>query len=410
MPSPTYRQLLEMSEWELADLNHESPFEIGKSRDFIQYDSRYLFIRQKHEMGHTWKMHVSVHPDDLEKAWDDVFSKVLTQYAVSFKLSNCIELNKSIKDVQKELQVALKERDELESLYHAYLNADDKESIEKKIVDVFQKSDEECRQYCRFGPPENFKSIDKKRREMPRLSRNRLNVDEQVAFSKEFIDAKDQHLAWAYDSYVRVREGMQVTIYMHRSLTGDEKDYQWIAGLLEEKLREKGIRAGHIYETDRPIGEYCSIRHPGVNRYHEATSTTQDYNPDKVDDPFESFLDVDNLKIIHPKLVELKKCIQEMSDFNLRFLMVGKYISLYQKYIALKNTLPEQQQYLIDETPKISELYKGILGTRLFFEEGKLRQNASTWKRPSLFAELNKIADEIEAEIHKEADSASNQI
>lgn len=410
MPSPTYRQLLELSAWKLADLNHESPFEIGKNRDFIQYDSRYLFIHQKQEMGHTWKMHVSVHPDDLEKAWDDVFSEVLTQYAMSFKLSNCIVLDKSIKKAQKELGVALQERNELEALYHAYLHADDKGALENEIIDVFQKLDEECRQYCRFGPPENFKSVYKRRREMPRLSRDRLKVDDQVAFSREFIEAKKHHLDWAHDSYVRVREGMQVTIYMPKSLTGDEKDYQWLAGLLEERLREKGVRPGHMYKTDRAIGEYCSIRHPGVNTYYEGTSTTQDYNPDKVDDPFQSFLDEDNLAIIRPKLVELKKCIQEMSDFNLRFLMVGKYISLYQQYIALKNSLPAQQQCVIDEMPKVSELYEGILGTRLFFEEAKLRESASTWKRPSPFAELNKIADEIEAEMHKETDSTSNQI
>ncbi|WP_131762470.1 hypothetical protein [Legionella jamestowniensis] len=59
---------------------------------------------------------------------------------------------------------------------------------------------------------------------------------------------------------------------------------------IEVHLVNEKIKAGTVHPTDRRIGVYSSIRHPGKTYYHKATDPKlETYNPDNIDDPF-SFL------------------------------------------------------------------------------------------------------------------------
>lgn len=83
---------------------------------------------------------------------------------------------------------------------------------------------------------------------------------------------------------LRLYEGMQFTIYM---LPGLEKERQNTLEDIEDNLVRAKVRPGKIFPTDRQIGIYSSIHHPGKWSYHKATDANlETYNPDNVDDPF----------------------------------------------------------------------------------------------------------------------------
>ena len=67
-------------------------------------------------------------------------------------------------------------------------------------------------------------------------------------------------------------------------LPSQESEYQEILQTIENRLLAEDIRPGEIYATDRPIGQYTSIRHPG--RTYEAGINVSSYNPGNFDDPF----------------------------------------------------------------------------------------------------------------------------
>ena len=67
---------------------------------------------------------------------------------------------------------------------------------------------------------------------------------------------------WNPKDITCLKEGMQFTIYMR---PGHEKLLQSLLTQLEQVLKMKGIKPGIITGTDRPLGEFVSVRHSGEN-------------------------------------------------------------------------------------------------------------------------------------------------
>ena len=100
---------------------------------------------------------------------------------------------------------------------------------------------------------------------------------------ERLIDLRKQKVT----NSLRLYEGMQFTLYMFPGL---EKECQNTLEEIEDNLVRAKIRPGKIFPTDRQIGIYSSIRHPGKWSYHKATDANlETYNPDSIEDPF-SFL------------------------------------------------------------------------------------------------------------------------
>ncbi|CEK12017.1 hypothetical protein [Legionella hackeliae] len=90
---------------------------------------------------------------------------------------------------------------------------------------------------------------------------------------------------------------MQFTIYIS---PGFEKECQKTLEKIEEHLLNAKIRPGIIFPTDRQLGIYSSIRHPGKWYYHKATDVNlETYNPGNIDDPFSFFKTLPAEKIMH---------------------------------------------------------------------------------------------------------------
>lgn len=95
---------------------------------------------------------------------------------------------------------------------------------------------------------------------------------------------------------------MQFTLYVQPGL---EKECQNTLEEIEEHLVRGQIRPGKIFATDRQIGIYSSIRHPGKWSYHTATDAhLETYNPDNVDDPFSFLKSVPPTKIMQDNEIQ----------------------------------------------------------------------------------------------------------
>jgi hypothetical protein len=121
----------------------------------------------------------------------------------------------------------------------------------------------------------------------------------------------------------RLLQGMQVTIYI---FPGTEKIFESVLTDIETILIKNGIRPGQIYPTDRRLGEFSSVRHPG-NQYTDAI-TVENYNPDNVLDPFH------DLSTKDAYLIELQSRVEAAKD---HYVSSGSNHSLFHTKSVKKN-------------------------------------------------------------------------
>lgn len=226
----------------------------------------------------NWKAHISIHPDDLAKAWDLIYP-LLHESADQFKIIDANRLLEALPLQNKGYQDALKTHNDFTQQYLSNeISLDDLESLAKRF------SNEQSEYASILG-------------------------DEKALF--EYIESKfaekEASALQIVEEGRRMSEGMQITIYMQ---PGSEKKHQELMEKIEGVLTENNIRPGNIYKTDRPLGSYTSVRHPGKD-YHDAVAV-ESYNPDNVADNFDTLI---NKKIEQYENI-LKSAIQTLKSSN----------------------------------------------------------------------------------------------
>ncbi|WP_454782468.1 hypothetical protein [Legionella sp. WA2022007384] len=237
-----------------------SKFDIAlNTTSFVMFTDKTLRGQRANDIGTNWKAHISIHPDDLPRAWDLIHDK-LYNGAQQFKV---VDLNK-LREIR-------------EQHYKTYMEADERRQIftENYLKGALEAPELEHLAEGLF--PTEIDSL--------RARKDTLSIDEYKRTLFQRIDEKyaadllKMRPILAEDE--RLSEGMQISVYM---LPGEEEDHEELFEEIEEILLKNNIRPGLAYPTDRRLGNYVSIRHPGLT-YRDAV-TAGSYNPDNQQDPF----------------------------------------------------------------------------------------------------------------------------
>jgi hypothetical protein len=223
----------------------------------------------------NWKGRLSIHPEDLEKSWEIIFP-ILARKKICFKVAKLEAIEKLINDRQEKLEKLIEE-------YNQFLQDSSTQDI-SSLRNTFHRTYHQLATYSFSewrlisfiqASITLFKSF---------FYQHYLNRENLVAYTKtnyeHLIDLRKQK----FKNALRFHEGMQFSIYI---LPGHEQDCKNTLEEIEDNLVKAKIRPGKIFPTDRQLGIYSSIRHPGRWHYHKATDNNlQTYNPDNIEDPF----------------------------------------------------------------------------------------------------------------------------
>ncbi len=248
-------------------------------RSFFDYSFFVCFIpkhwNNKHpkSLGTNWKARLSIHPEDFDKAWDVIYP-ILYENGVVFKVANRNIFEKAISRRNKRLDYWCSK---------FIINHDmNKLDLKYTYSELSQRLAES--NYSKWRLVSLMQNYYTKLSSF--LAGLFLNKDNLFALFKQKNEQRIEQVKQSITKSIRMYEGMQFTIYI---VPGLEHQHQQMLNEIESLLITQNIRAGIIYPTDRQIGIYSSIRHPGVKIYHEAINV-DGYNPDGVYDPF-NFLD-----------------------------------------------------------------------------------------------------------------------
>lgn len=256
----------------LPEIACAKSFRIGAAHQFISF----LHEKWDHHpksMVKNWKAHISVHPDDLERAWD-IMLPILCENADAFKVVDDLLM-------KTEFQ-ALSHRGTLLKLkYQSISKITQSEKLSfyqmKKLVKHYLSLIGE--------PPAEVGLFEKLRFYVSHVLKTTYSCLKKQLSPIDYIKHTYQKLyekvLYALEQTERFLHGMQVTVFM---CPGSEQEHWNMLNKVEQALIVAGIRPGEIYETDRALGKYVSVRHPG-EKYTRGVDA-QSYNPDSKKDPF----------------------------------------------------------------------------------------------------------------------------
>lgn len=243
---------------------------------FIQSSPKWYQSFPYEKIYKNWKARISIHPEDLDKAWEIIFP-LLAKENVLFKVTNRNFTEEFSKGRKMKLDKLLKEHEHY-SKHKRTLTIESLRQLHGSLHQNFETYKHNQWRLMAF---------------IQRCWAKLSGLVYNLTLSKERLSARTEYL---YQCLINLRkerssnslrfcEGMQFTIYIR---PGDEKNCQDMLESIEIELINQKIRVGKIFPTDRQIGIYSSIRHPGKWYYHEATSSElETYNPDNVEDPFD---------------------------------------------------------------------------------------------------------------------------
>lgn len=277
-----YKKLLHLNSLiksqKALNINSNRPMSIRtpKSKDyyFIKFLLKKWNNKFPKELNTNWKTRLSFHPDDLENAWTIVYP-LLSQNVTAFKVIN-------LTHAKNRHLVCKKIMDDLKSNYQYF--KDNSNTFTPTELRQLAFTLSERKQHSRYSTPRFISFFQyyyrKIRHDFSLRHKNQIGL---CSFVEVIYQTMIDKSIKKFESSRRFIDGMQITIYLP---SGSEKKHQILLKTIESKLAENNIRSGVIYPTDRKIGSYTSVRHPGRFFYHPATEVST-YNPDSVDDPFE---------------------------------------------------------------------------------------------------------------------------
>lgn len=235
-----------------ATYNQEnSKFEVA-SGTFAVFTNTKWGDAEKEAANQNWKAHISIATPDLAKAWDLIYP-LLAQHADQFKIIDANRLKEAGELHRTELEKA---RGTLSEFVRKYMS---NELDNSELLTLAKR--------CSYERSEWEKLINNREGLFNFINQR---YSEAVAKAEQTIE-EDKRMA----------EGMQITVYIQ---PGREKEHQQLLEKIEELLLKNDIKPGIIYKTDRALGHFSSIRHPG-KEYHDAVQV-QTYNPDNAPDDF----------------------------------------------------------------------------------------------------------------------------
>ncbi len=242
-------------------------------RDFSGFISlRELRLQKGHpsSMKHNWKARISVDRHDFIISWD-IISPYLFKEVDSFKV---VDILKTEKYIQKHRENIC----QINKCHEYFLSSEfDLKSIRQTCEMLF----EILHQHLKHGYLNRLRYYFYYLCDLFNLYlRSRVFLYWYV--NNQFVVLKEIE-ANSIASAERFYNGMQVTIYME---VGSEDKVYSMLKKIEAELEGNDIKPGIIYKTDKTLGKYFSIRHPGKKSYYTGLSANS-YNPDGVYDPFE---------------------------------------------------------------------------------------------------------------------------
>ncbi|KTC81484.1 hypothetical protein [Legionella brunensis] len=273
--------------------------------------------KNKHpkSLATNWKARLSIHPEDLDKAWEIIYP-ILCQNAATFKVANRNTFKKLMDDRKQKLDRLLRHYNQFLADYDAdcldYHSLRNKYYELSKIINIYNPNQWRFVSFAQYYYTKlaNFFSF-------YFLSKDQLFIHTRQKY-EQLIEQRKQKVA----NSSRFYEGMQFTLYI---LQGLEKNLQLMLKEIEILLLRENIRPGIIYPTDRQIGIYSSIRHPGKTYYHDAISV-DNYNPDNANDPFD-FLETIPTEEIIQENDYLQQQSKQTTQFIIHALTMKKFIS-----------------------------------------------------------------------------------
>lgn len=362
----TYFELLEGFLFKKDGFIHFHPFT----------EAPLTWFRRSQQVNTNWKARISIHPEDMDKAWE-IISARLYKNKMSFKVVNGNFIAQFKYNRLNRLTALMDE-------YHQFLHAatsQDIKSLRQTYYQIYQQLDS-------FSYSSS-----------PYLAFFQMHLTTLIAFFKQVNLNQADLFACTQNMYERLivlrqqkvknssrfDEGMQFTIYIS---PGFEQNCQNILEEIEHGLINAGIRAGTVFATDRQIGVYSSIRHPGKCTYYSATDVSlESYNPDNIDDPFGFLETLSTNDILQDD--EIQMIDEHNAKFILDLLKTKKFISpsilkalaVYKEnmmeYIK-KSPIEERRELITDSLDKSTNLgvffrvQRGRLATKL--TRGTLKQ------------------------------------
>ena len=216
---------------------------------------------------HDWKALLSVHPQDLHRAWEIIFP-VLHQNNIGFKVikQNTDLVQSKIEDKQEKLTQITRY---CELVKNSALTSTSLKDFYKYVALKYQREF-----FSRWRVLSFFQ--DRTYRMMNWIVSNILNHERLRIAVHQKYEQLIQHYQQQGNWICRMHNGMQFSIYMERN---SEQETQRVLEQIEKCLIDANSRPGTIYPTDRQIGVFSSIRHPGKWSYHPA-NTVETYNDD----------------------------------------------------------------------------------------------------------------------------------
>ncbi|HBC0465898.1 TPA: hypothetical protein I8Y81_003097 [Legionella pneumophila] len=262
------------------------------------------------EMESNWKIHLSIAPEDIGKAWDLAYP-LLHDKAAQFKV---VDMTRAVAAKERNMQ-------QLDTVKH------------EKEVFIQKYKDGEL-------------NLDQLKQQAGALTHGREEWEPHATDAKklyEFLLQKHDERIQKCENLVkendRIIQGMQITIYIP---PGQEQEMYKLAKEIEQKFQENNIKKGTIYPTDNPLGDYASYRHPGLE-YQDAVAI-DNYNPDNVDDPLLQ-ISIDN------KINSLKELWSQKGDDLGHQNLIKDSITLLEtvKSAYQNNEIPPKQAMKIAE-------------------------------------------------------------
>lgn len=316
------------------DYKFKTPFKVEKDQHFIYFDKHKRFHEFNNKINTSWKVHLSIHPDDLSRAWDDVIWPILKENAINFKVVNDIATIQAMRRNQSILVSVQHSLAQLRGGLVVYEN-DKNADVDKyqALIDALEQEYVKGRR--------SHKITDRQHYSMVLIKDSQARILNKFRVTIAYLECLLPEVHEAIESNVRMEKGMQVTIYIPE---GQEEKYQTLSEQLDIALMQYAVRPGEIYHTDEAMSQYCSRRHPGVNKYTDAIAVTH-YNPDAVPDKLNALVSAQVMPILH-KLTQIVHTLQKEQPFP----------------IETTNTLLREIDLIAERCQLIIESYKGFNG------------------------------------------------
>ncbi len=381
-----YTDLIDPESLIPSESNYYKKYRVTRSffpaSSFIRFYPR----RRQHcsykEINTNWKAHLSIYPEDMNKAWKLIFP-LLAHKDILFKVVNLNVIEKFKNGRQEKVKTLIEE-------YNQFVH-----NFNFQDIAFFKKKFDENYQQLEAYSYSKWRLISFLQKYLTQLTsffyQSTLNRENLFLRTKNIyerlIDIKKQKLTTS----LRFYEGMQFTIYM---VPGLEKECQNTLEKIEDNLVRAKIRPGRIFPTDRQIGIYSSIRHPGERSYHKATDADlETYNPDNIDDPFTFLKTISQTEIMQED--DIQQILQNKASAQLiisalrtkQFIspLQLKTLAVYKEDVVMhiKNSHPEVSNELISDCfDKSSNLGKFFRIQRGMFKpkagHGTLKQLEAT--------------------------------